>query len=170
MSMIMRLPQGVEWALHCTWLLTLTRDGDALPARRLAEFYGLPEAYLAKLLKALVRTGVLSATSGPRGGFRLARPPEEITVADVVDAVEGQGPLFHCLEIRQQGPVPLAGAAVRKPCGIAQVMDRAERAWRKELAATTVADLVATSGVGSVMRVRAWLATLPAARKEDETV
>ncbi len=73
----MRLPEGVEWSLHCTWLLTFTRDRDPLPARRLAEFYGLPEAYLAKLLKALVRAGLLSATSGPRGGFRLARPPGE---------------------------------------------------------------------------------------------
>ena len=161
--MIMRLPEGVEWALHCTWLLTLARDGDALPARRLAEFYGLPEAYLAKLLKALVRAGLLSATSGPRGGFRLARPPEGITVADVVEAVEGQGPLFHCTEIRQRGPVPLTGAACRQPCGIAQVMDRAERAWRKELAATTIADLVEMSGVGAVTRVTTWLAPLPGA-------
>lgn len=154
----MRLPQGVEWALHCTWVLAMARDGDALPARRLAEFYGLPEAYLAKLLKALVRAGVLGASTGPRGGFRLARPPEEITVAEVVEAVEGQGPLFHCMEIRQRGPVPLIGAAVRRPCGIAQVMDRAERAWRRELAATTIADLVATSGVGAATRARTWLA------------
>ena len=159
----MRLPEGVEWALHCTWLLTLARDGDALPARRLAEFYGLPEAYLAKLLKALVRAGLLSATSGPRGGFRLARPPEAITVAQVVEAVEGQSPLFHCMEIRQRGPVPLTGAACRKPCGIAKVMHRAELAWRKELAATTIADLVETSGIGAVTRVSTWLATLPSA-------
>ncbi len=151
----------MEWALHCTWLLTFTRDGDALPARRLAEFYGLPEAYLAKLLKALVRAGLLGATSGPRGGFRLARPPERITVAEIVEAVEGQAPLFHCTEIRQRGPVPLTGAACRQPCGIAQVMDRAERAWRKELAATTIADLAETSGVGAVTRVSSWLATLP---------
>jgi Rrf2 family protein len=157
----MRLPQGVEWALHSTWLLALARDGDALPARRLAEFYGLPEAYLAKLLKALVRAGLLSAATGPRGGFRLARPPEVITVAEVVEAVEGQGPLFHCMEIRQRGPVPLTGTAARKPCGIAQVMDRAERAWRKELAATSIADLVDTAGVGAVTRARTWLATLP---------
>ena len=94
--MIMKLPEGVEWALHCTWLLTFAREGEALPARRLAEFYDLPEAYLAKLLKALVRAGLLSATSGPRGGFRLARPPEAITVAEVVEAVEGPGPLFCC--------------------------------------------------------------------------
>jgi DNA-binding IscR family transcriptional regulator len=144
----MRLPEGVEWALHCTWLLTLARDGDALPARRLAEFYGLPEAYLA---------------SGPRGGFRLARPPEGITVADVTEAVEGPGPLFHCTEIRQRGPVPLTGAACRTPCGIAQVMHRAENAWRQELAATTIADLVESSGPGAVTRVSTWLAALPGA-------
>jgi Rrf2 family protein len=151
----------VEWALHCTWLLSLARDGDALPARRLAEFYGLPEAYLAKLLKALVRAGLLSATSGPRGGFRLARPPAGITVAEVVEAVEGKGPLFHCTEIRQRGPVPLAGAACRTPCGIARVMHGAERAWRTELDATTISDLVESSGAGAVTRASTWLASLP---------
>lgn len=159
--MIMRLPEGVEWALHCTWLLTLTRDGDALPARRLAEFYGLPEAYLAKLLKALVRAGLLTAASGPRGGFRLARPPGGITVAEVVEAVEGPGPLFHCTEIRQRGPVPLTGEACLRPCGIARVMHRAELAWRQELAATTIADLVEGSGTGAAARASRWLAALP---------
>ena len=157
----MRLPVGVEWALLCTWLLTFTRDRDPLPARRLAEFYGLPEAYLAKLLKALVRAGLLGAASGPRGGFRLARRPGDITVADVVEAVEGPSPLFQCTEIRQRGPVPLTGAACRRPCGIDQVMDRAESAWRAELAATTIADLVETSGIGAVTRVTSWLDTLP---------
>jgi Rrf2 family protein len=162
----MRLPEGVEWALHCSWLLAQARDGDALTARRLAEFYGLPEAYLAKLLKALVRAGLLSATSGPRGGFRLARPPGAITVADVLEAVEGRGALFQCTEIRQRGPVPLTGAACRKPCGIAEVMHRAERAWRKELAATTIADLVEASGVGAATRANTWLATLSSGTHE----
>jgi Rrf2 family protein len=156
----MKLPEGVEWALHCTWLLSFAHEGDAVPARRLAEFYDLPEAYLAKLLKALVRAGLLTATSGPRGGFRLARPAEVITVAEVVQAVEGPGPLFCCTEIRQRGPVPLPAAACRKPCGIAQVMHQAERAWRQELAATTIADLVATSGTAAATRVSTWLATL----------
>ena len=64
--------------------------------------------------------------------------------------MEGPGPLFCCTEIRQRGPVPLTGAACRKPCGIAQVMRQAERAWRQELASTTIADLVETSGTGAV--------------------
>jgi len=159
----MRLPEGTEWALHCLWLLAFTAPDDALATRRLAEFYDLPEAYLAKTLTALVRAGLLSATSGPRGGFRLARPAETITVADVVEAVEGRGAIFRCTEIRQRGPVPLTGAACRRPCGIAKVMDRAERAWWAELAATTIAELVVTSGVGAEKRVSTWLGALPGA-------
>src|ERR1700728_1604552 len=115
--MIMKLPEGVEWALHCTWRLSFAREGEALPARRLAEFYDLPEAYLAKLLKALVRAGLLGATSGPRGGVRLGRPAAALTVGEGVGAGEGRGPLFCCTDIRHRGPVPLTGTACRKPCG-----------------------------------------------------
>ena len=81
-------------------------------------------------------------------------------MGEVVEAVEGPGPLFCCTEIRQRGPVPLSAAACRKPCGIAQVMRQAERAWRQELASTTIADLVETSGTGAATRVSTWLATL----------
>lgn len=158
----MELPSGVEWALHCAWLLALLPDGGALTARRLAEFYGLPEAYLAKLLKSLVRAGLLVATTGPRGGFRLARAPEAITVLDLVEAVEGTSALFRCQEIRQRGPVGLSPEACRRPCGIAQVMHRADSAWRKELSAQTVADLVAHATSGSTGRATRWLTTLPA--------
>jgi Rrf2 family protein len=152
----MKLSEGVEWALHCTWTLAAAPSAGPVSTRRLAEFYDLPAPYLAKVLNSLVRAGVLTATSGPRGGFRLARPASEITAADVLEAVEGRGHLFSCTEIRQRGPVPLTGAACRTPCGISRLMDRAELAWRAELAATTIADLVETSGVGAPQRVSAW--------------
>jgi DNA-binding IscR family transcriptional regulator len=45
-----------------------------------------------------------------------------ITVADVAEAVEAPGALFQRMEIRPRGPVPLAGAACRTPCGIARLM------------------------------------------------
>jgi Rrf2 family protein len=153
----MKLSERVEWALHCTWTLAAAPSAGSLSTRRLAEFYDLPAPYLAKVLNSLVRAGVLTATSGPRGGFRLARPATEITAADVVEAVEGRSQLFSCTEIRQRGPVPLTGSACRMPCGIARLMDRAERAWRNELASTTIADLVGTSGVGAPSRLLQWL-------------
>ena len=153
----MKLSERVEWALHCTWTLAAAPSAEPLSTRRLAEFYDLPAPYLAKVLNTLVRAGVLTATSGPRGGFRLARPASEITAGEVLNAVEGRGQLFNCTEIRQRGPVPLTGAACRTPCGIARLMDRAERAWRTELEATTIADLVGTSGVGAPGRISRWL-------------
>jgi Rrf2 family protein len=153
----MKLSERVEWALHCTWTLAAAPNGEPLSTRRLAEFYDLPAPYLAKVLSALVHAGILIGTSGPSGGFRLARPASEITAADVLEAVEGRGQLFTCTEIRQRGPVPLTGAACRTPCGIARLMDRAERAWRSELVATTIADLVGMSGVGAPGRMSKWL-------------
>jgi Rrf2 family protein len=156
----MKLSERVEWALHCTWTLAAAPTSVPLSTRRLAEFYDLPAPYLAKVLNSLVRAGVLTATSGPRGGFRLAKPADEITAAEVLEAVEGRGQLFSCTEIRQRGPVPLTEAACRTPCGIARLMDRAERAWRNELAATTIADLVGASGVGAPKRVSRWLTAL----------
>jgi Rrf2 family protein len=154
----MKLSERVEWALHCTWTLAAAPAAGPLSTRRLAEFYDLPAPYLAKVLNSLVRAGVLTATTGPRGGFRLARPATEITAAEVLEAVEGRGQLFSCTEIRQRGPAPITGSACRIPCGISRLMDRAERAWRTELAATTIADLVGTSGVGAPERLSRWLA------------
>jgi len=156
----MQLPDGVEWSLHSAWVLALAPDGVSVPARRLAEFYELPEAYLAKVLKALVRAGLLDAGTGPRGGFRLARDPAKITVLDIVDAVEGGTPIFRCAEIRRRGPMPAPKSACRKACGIAAVMYDAQRAWRAQLRATTVADLVEEAGDAAVRRARAWLASI----------
>jgi Rrf2 family protein len=137
------MSDGVEWALHsCTVLATLPSD-QALPAAKLAELHDLPPAYLAKHLQAMAAAGITEAVPGPRGGYRLARPPAEISLLDVVHAVEGSESAFRCSEIRQRGPVAGPPSAYRGRCGIARAMDRAEDAWRAELSATTVADLVA---------------------------
>lgn len=156
----MSLSEGVEWSLHCAWLLTHLRPGEALPSRRLAEYYDLPPAYLSKLLKALARAGILAATTGPRGGFQLARDPGDITVLDVVEAVDGTGPLFRCTEIRQRGPMPASKADCHNVCSIAQVMYDADRAWRARLAATTIGDLADQAPSASRTRARTWLASL----------
>ena len=138
----MKISDGVEWSIHCCTVLALLPEGTALPAGRLAEFHGVPAAYLAKHLQALARAGLVESTQGPRGGYRLARPPAEITVLDVVLAVEGDEPAFRCTEIRQRGPARLPASAYPVPCGIARAMWRAEDAWRTELRNTSIGDLV----------------------------
>ena len=132
----------MEWALHCCTVLAVVPPDQALPAAKLAEFHGVPAAYLAKHLQALSRAGIAESIPGKRGGYRLARPAGEITLLDVVDAVEGTAPVFRCSEIRQRGPAALPASEYRTACTITAAMRRAEAAYRDELRSQTVLGLV----------------------------
>lgn len=157
----MQLGEGVEWALHCCTVLALVPPDRALPAAKLAEFHGVPAAYLAKHLQALSRAGVVETTPGKRGGYRLGRRADEITLLAVVDAVEGARPVFACTEIRQRGPAALPASEYRSACTITKAMRQAEAAYRAELEARTVADLVTDLATvidpRSVDKAAAWL-------------
>ncbi|WP_248962526.1 RrF2 family transcriptional regulator [Sphaerisporangium perillae] len=135
--------EGVEWALHSCLNLTWAEPGEAVTAARLAAFYGLPTAYMNKQLQALTRAGILSSISGPRGGFRLARRPEDITLLDVVTAIEGAEEAFRCEGILKEGPNGSADVDYRTTCLISQAMRKGDLAWRREIAAQTIADLKA---------------------------
>lgn len=139
----MKLGDGVEQALHCATLLASVPDGGLLSAAAMADFHGVSTSYLLKHLQALSRAGLLQTVPGPRGGYRLARGPDHITLLDVVLAVEGPEPAFRCREIRRNGPNPLPAAQFKAPCQINAAMLRAERAYRAELRAVTLADLLA---------------------------
>lgn len=157
----MKVPEGVEWALHCVALAAQA----AGPVRRetFARHYELPEAYLAKHLQALVRGGVLVATSGPRGGYRLARPPDQITVLEVVEAIDGSARPFTCQEIRRRGEHGATPEECRRPCTIDGMMARAHNAWRSSLREWTIADIVRRTPA-SVRRRNASLLTAASAR------
>ncbi len=159
----MKMSAGVEWALHsCTVLST---SSAPVPVTKLAELHGVSRTYLAKHMQALSRAGLIHATEGRDGGYLLSRPSADITVYDVVRAVDGPEAAFRCSEIRQQGPLPTTGEACKIPCGIAKVMADAERAWRESLRAVTIADLADTVDAnlpGTWDNIRHWLAGAPA--------
>src|SRR5262245_66416195 len=75
----MRLSDGVEWGVHACVLLAVLPDDAALPAARLAEYHGVPAAYLAKHLQSLARAGILQTAKGPPGGDRPRPPASEST-------------------------------------------------------------------------------------------
>lgn len=142
----MRMNEGVEWATHVLLLLHWLQEDDPTPVSvaRLAEGYDLPAPYLGKQVQALTRAGITESVPGKRGGIRLARPADRITLMDVVAAIEGPDEAFVCTEIRQQGMnADRPARDFRRPCSIAHAMRQAELAWRRELAATTIADLSA---------------------------
>ena len=154
----MRLPESTEWVLHAVASLAQLDDRATASAAQLAEHFDVPPAYLAKLLQALVRAGLLHATTGPRGGFRLARPPAEITMLDVVEAVDGRTPFYQCNELRQRGRGASPPEQCRKTCGIAARMSAAESAYRDSLAAVTIADILDGLPRGVPQRTRRLLA------------
>ncbi|WFU09443.1 Rrf2 family transcriptional regulator [Rhizobium sp. CB3090] len=144
----MKLGEGVEQAIHSVAMLAGLSEGSVLSAAAIAEFHGVSVSYLLKHLQALSGAGILDTVPGPKGGYRLARLPAEITLLDIVLAVEGPAPAFRCAEIRQRGPNPLPGKYFAKPCGISAAMLAAERVYRAELAKTTIADILAEVAAG----------------------
>ncbi|MDN2672330.1 MULTISPECIES: RrF2 family transcriptional regulator [unclassified Janthinobacterium] len=140
---------GTEYGLHC--LLYLAQPlAEPASSRDLAELQGISVSFLAKIFPKLEKAGIVTASEGIRGGYQLARPAAEISVLDVVDAIEGPKPLFDCQQIRSrctlyEGEPP--GWMTSGVCGIHALMLRAEKSMRAELAKTTLADLA--QGVGS---------------------
>lgn len=160
----MRMSDGVEWALHTCLNLAWVGTDQAVTATRLAAFYELSPAYLNKMLQALARAGIVSSTSGPKGGFRLARAPEQISLLDIVLAIEGPEPAFRCSEIRQRGPFGDDPENHHQPCTIATALAEAERDWRNRLQSQTIADLDAVvehKAPAVPGRTRGWLTGAP---------
>ncbi len=134
---------SVEYGMHC--LLWLAGTGDApLSSRDLAELQGISPTFLAKIFTKLEKAGIVRATEGVRGGYVLARAPTEVSLLDVVDAIEGDKPLFECQEIRGRcalfGDRP-PGWATAGVCSIHAAMLQAEKAMRDQLAAQSLADI-----------------------------
>ncbi|CAD7040397.1 transcriptional regulator [Pseudorhizobium halotolerans] len=144
----MKLSDGVEQAIHCATMLSGLSESGVLSAAALAEFHGVSVSYLLKHMQALSAARIVATMPGPKGGYRLARRPEDVTLLDIVLAVEGPAPAFRCAEIRQRGPNPLPGRYFRKPCGINAAMLRAEKAYRAELAKVSIADIMADLEAG----------------------
>ncbi|MFC0448026.1 RrF2 family transcriptional regulator [Rhodococcus jostii] len=138
----MKLSGGVEWSLHCC--VVLSQAEVPVPTARLADLHGVSKSYLAKHLQSLARAGLVRPTEGRDGGYVLTRASADITVLDVVQAVDGTAPAFRCTEIRRQGLLAAPPEQCTAPCGIAKVMADAERAWRDTLSGVTIADLAAT--------------------------
>jgi Rrf2 family protein len=90
----MLLTRKTDYALVA--LAGLARQADAASARDLAQQLHLPLPVLRNILKDLATHGLLLSSRGPSGGYRLARDPHEISLADIVGVIEGPVQLLKC--------------------------------------------------------------------------
>jgi Rrf2 family protein len=139
---------SVEYGIH-SLLWMIGSEARPMSSRELAELNGISPSFLAKIFPKLEKAGIVRASEGVRGGYVLARPAQEISFLDLIDAIEGKKPLFDCQEVR--GGCALFGKkpptwAMKGTCAIHAVMLRAEKAMREALAGQSLADVAEAVG------------------------
>ena len=93
---MLRLSKKADYALMAMKHLALNGDRGSSSAREIAEQYDIPLELMAKVLQRLVQRGLLASHQGTRGGYQLSRLPRQITVADVIQAIDGPVTVTAC--------------------------------------------------------------------------
>jgi Rrf2 family protein len=135
---VLKVSQKLEYAMRAMIELTLRRsEGILVPAREISERQHVPLRFLEQQLGALSKADLVESFRGAGGGCRLSRPPEQITMADIADAIEGQIYPMFCLE-------PSDHTCFQDSrCGLQGFWAEVARAVQEVFRETTVADLAA---------------------------
>ncbi len=129
--------QTAEHAIRALIYLARQPEGSAASAERVADALGAPANYLAKTMNVLAREGLLVGTRGPGGGYRLARPADQVRLSEVVEPFTDARPRTVCL----LGDRPCSDAT---PCAAHGQWKRLCAEIAAPLARTTLADLLSS--------------------------
>lgn len=128
----MRLTAKSEYGLLAAIDLACHYGEGPVSAREVSEHRGIPARFLEQLLVQLRRAGIVTAVRGARGGFELARDPSQISVLDVVEALDGPLSSSVC-DAEETG-----GCVKSTACAASFVWSRATGALREVFASTTL--------------------------------
>lgn len=126
------IPTTAEYALRAVVVLA-RGPGRACSAEQIAEATRVPRRYAHKVLQALVRAELVRSQSGPGGGYALVRPPEDVTILDVVSAVQPIPRIQRC---------PLGLRSHTRLCPLHRELDEAAAATERAFARVTIAQLI----------------------------
>ena len=144
---MLRFTKRADYGLMAIHYIAIHEDLGAVSAKRIAEEFAIPPELLAKILQRLARERLIVSQNGPRGGYVLARRPIEITVGQVVRALEGPINIVECLEEDSDCP-QMARCNLRRPVQKIQV------AMSQLLDTMTLAELVGAD-VPELMTIKA---------------
>ncbi len=130
----MKVSMKVDYGLRAMVALAQRYGRGAVHSSEIAAQQQVPESYLEQLLTILAKAGFIKSKRGPQGGHALTRPPTQITLDEVVAALEGLTPPISCI----QNPADCAQAAT---CAQRDVWRATEEAAQKVLKSTTLAQL-----------------------------
>lgn len=93
----MKFNQATDYAFRMILHMSILPKGTKLTGNELAIAESIPERFLLKIMRSLVRADIMKSYRGVDGGFALSKDPQDITLLDVVEAVEGDAYLQRCL-------------------------------------------------------------------------
>jgi Rrf2 family iron-sulfur cluster assembly transcriptional regulator len=131
-----------ELAIRATLFLAQQAPGKLSPVHEIAAHVGVSEAYLAKILQRLASAGMVRSFRGPGKGMELGRAPDAITLASLIEAMEGAKAPNECV-------LGLGVCPEENPCPLHEDWIPLRTAIRDLLEKTTLADLVRTVSKGS---------------------
>lgn len=129
----MRLSVRGDYGIRAVLELARHYENGLVQSGDIAARQSIPEPYLHQLLLALRKAGVVRSVRGPRGGHALARSPEDLTLEEVVEALEGP--------IIQDCSEDVSGCVQRNGCALRRVWQGVDRATKRILSSTTIAQL-----------------------------
>lgn len=130
----MKFSNTIEYAIHGLVFLTGVPAGQMVQVTEVAEVIGVPDSYLRKVFQQLIRGGVLHSQRGAHGGFYLARAPENISLKDIVEAIDGSLGVYDCIKDRLR-------CGIGPDCPVKKVFEEANRKMAEVLDSTSVKDL-----------------------------
>jgi len=95
---MLRFTKRADYGLMAIHYIAINDGFGAVSAKRIAEEFAIPPELMAKILQRLAKQRLVVSTNGPKGGYALARRPTEITVGQVIRALEGPINIVSCLE------------------------------------------------------------------------
>ncbi|QGT99677.1 hypothetical protein SYNTR_1084 [Candidatus Syntrophocurvum alkaliphilum] len=131
----MQITRQSEYAIKTLIEIAKAPFGEVLSTKFIAEQQDIPEDFLKKTIKLLSMGDLVTTQRGTRGGVRLAKPAEKITVADIVSSIEGPIALNVCLSPGYECPN-------KSNCKVSGVLAKAQHAMLKELKNVTLDELV----------------------------
>jgi Rrf2 family cysteine metabolism transcriptional repressor len=132
-----------EYGIRLMVELGRTADSAPVSLASVADAELLPLAYLEHLVAKLREAGLVSSTRGAHGGYQLARPPEEIDMLDVVQALEGPIAPMECFHEEREGKVLCSHETDGgRACATKVLWTRVQGGVTKALAGTSLAELV----------------------------
>lgn len=147
----MRLTKFSDYALRVLLYAASIEDGRLVTIGETAAVYGISQGHLKKVVMNLIHAGFLQGTRGRTGGFRLARPPGEIRLGEVLRATETDFALVECF---QKDGI----CCISRPCQLPPIIAKAVKSFMSTLDDYTVADVVMSPdqfGLAEAARERA---------------